>query len=104
MLKGPIWPLLPEEPANIGLSMLKNRQQPRETEVAIGKERPKSEAEEMQLPIERMMPFPLLQDTNINGKTSCALCEYVLHYIQDSVTNPATEVIYFKMLIYILIM
>lgn len=92
--QAPIWPLLPETPATIGLSMLK---QLRETEVTIGKERPKSEAEEMQLPIERLMPSPLLQGTllkvkgDVNGKTTCALCEYVLHYIQDSVTNPAME-------------
>lgn len=96
-LKGPIWPLLPEKPAQIGLSMLKNKQL-RETEVTIGKERSKSEAEEMQLPIERLMP-PLLQGANVNGKTTCALCEYVLHYIQDSVTNPQTEVIHFKILV-----
>ncbi|XP_067214936.1 prosaposin [Linepithema humile] len=90
--QGPIWPLLPEEAAKIGLNMVKSRQQLREAEVAIGKERPKSEAEEMQLPIERMMPSALLQGGGgVNGKVTCALCEYVLHYIQDSATNPATE-------------
>jgi saposin len=98
VLKGPIWPLLPEELANVGLSIMKNRQQLREAEVAIGKVRPKSEVEEMQLPIERLTP-PLLQGASVSGKTTCALCEYLLHYIQDSVSNPATEVTYFKILI-----
>jgi len=89
--------LLPKETADIGLSIIKNRQQLEEAEVAIGKERPKLEAEEMQLPIERITP-PLLQGASVGGKTTCALCEYILHYIQDSMTNPATEVIYFKIL------
>lgn len=69
-------------------------EQPRKTEieVAIGKEHPKSEAEEMQLPLERLMPFPLLQTEGVNGVKTCELCEYILHYVQDAITNPITEV------------
>lgn len=65
-------------------------------EVTIGKEHPKSEAEEMQLPLERFMPYPLLQSESINGTQACTLCEYLLHYIQDAITNPITEVINIK--------
>lgn len=53
----------------------------------------KSEVESMQLPIERLSPFPISEGPlGVTGKTTCALCEYVLHYIQDSMTNPTTEV------------
>lgn len=72
--------------------MNNNKQDQKEIEVTIGKDHQKSEAEEMQLPIERLAPFPLLQVESVNGKEACALCEYLLHYIQDIVTNPATEV------------
>ncbi|XP_020280351.1 prosaposin [Pseudomyrmex gracilis] len=85
---GPIWPLLPEESAKIGLSILNSKQ--KKDVVAIGK---KSEAEEMQLPIERMMPSLLLSPDygSIENKQTCALCEYILHYIQDTISSPTTE-------------
>lgn len=67
-------------------------QQPKEVEVTIGKEHPKSEAEEMQLPLERFMPYPLLQSESVDGTGACTLCEYLLHYIQDAISNPVTEV------------
>lgn len=54
----------------------------------------KSEVEAMQLPIERTVPFPVsegLLDTK--GTETCALCEYILHFIQEAITNPTTEVI-----------
>lgn len=65
--------------------------------VAIGK---KSEAEEMQLPIERMMPplFLFPDYGSIENKQACALCEYILHYIQETVSSPATEVINLKII------
>lgn len=54
----------------------------------------KSEVEAMQLPIERLMPFPISQGgLGVEGKESCAFCEYVLHYIQEAITDPVTEVI-----------
>jgi len=78
-----------------------NTKERKEVEVAIGKEHPKSEVEEMQLskaeamqlPIERLIPYPLLQAESVNGKEACVLCEYVLHYIQNVVTDPTNEVI-----------
>jgi len=69
------------------------QEQARKDEVEVGKEHPKSEAEEMQLPLERLMPYPLLQTESVNGTKACTLCEYLLHYIQDTITNPVTEVI-----------
>lgn len=87
-IQGPIWPLVPVEVAKIGMNIMRE-EQPKE--VTIGKEHPKSEAEEMQLPLERFMPFPLLQSESINGTKACTLCEYLLHYIQDTITNPVTE-------------
>lgn len=72
------------------------KEQSKDVEVTIGKEHPKSEAEEMQLPIERLMPYPLLQSESVNGTKACTMCEYLLHYLQDTITNPATEVINIK--------
>ncbi|XP_067008274.1 uncharacterized protein Sap-r [Anabrus simplex] len=40
------------------------------------------------LPIERMMPQTL---TYFANKEGCALCEYVLHYLQLALTAPASE-------------
>ncbi|XP_050459796.1 prosaposin isoform X1 [Cataglyphis hispanica] len=91
-IQAPIWPLVPEKVAKVGMSIMNNnKQDQKEIEVTIGKDHQKSEAEEMQLPIERLAPFPLLQVESVNGKEACALCEYLLHYIQDTVTNPAIE-------------
>lgn len=79
-----------------------NSKQKKDVEVAIGTDHhSRSEAEEMQLPnaeamqlpIERLMPYPLLQAESVNGKETCALCEYLLHYIQNVVTDPTNEVI-----------
>ncbi|RLU22887.1 hypothetical protein DMN91_005165 [Ooceraea biroi] len=103
MGQGPIWPLLPVESAKLGLKLM-NSKQKKEVEVAIGNKHSTSEAEEMQmpkaeamqLPIERLVPLPyplLLQSSaeGVNGKETCALCEYVLHYIQNVVTDPKNE-------------
>ncbi|KMQ91333.1 proactivator polypeptide, partial [Lasius niger] len=90
-IQGPIWPLVPRKLAKVGMSIMNNKQDQKEIEVTIGKDHIKSEAEEMQLPIERLMPFPLLQEAGIQGKEACALCEYLLHYIQDTITNPTNE-------------
>lgn len=44
--------------------------------------------EELQLPIERLMP-PHAQEM-YNSET-CVFCEYFLHYLQQAITNPSTE-------------
>lgn len=90
-IQGPIWPLIPEKLVKVKDSIMNDKQNQKEIEVTIGKDHLKSEAEEMQLPIERLSPFPLLQPESVNGKEACALCEYLLHYIQDTVTDPANE-------------
>lgn len=90
-IQGPIWPLIPEKLVKVKDSIMNDKQDQKEIEVTIGKDHLKSEAEEMQLPIERLSPFPLLQPESVNGKEACALCEYLLHYIQDTVTDPANE-------------
>lgn len=52
----------------------------------------KSEVEAMQLPIERTVPFPVSEDLlDTKGTETCALCEYILHFIQEAITNPTTE-------------
>ena len=54
----------------------------------------KTEVEAMQLPIERLSPFPMSQGSlDTKGTETCALCEYILHFIQETITNPNTEVI-----------
>lgn len=90
-IQGPIWPLIPKKLTRVGLNIMNNKQNEKEIEVTIGKNHPKSEAEEMQLPIERLMPLPLLQEESVHGKEACALCEYLLHYIQQSLTDPTNE-------------
>ncbi|XP_044260059.1 prosaposin [Tribolium madens] len=44
--------------------------------------------EDMQLPIERMMP-PHTQE--LYNSQTCVFCEYFLHYLQQAITSPATE-------------
>lgn len=85
----PIWPLLPLNVEELGVRISQNLNKNMEPE----KSEPlsKSEVEGMQLGIERMFPFPLSDGPVVNGKVSCGLCEYVMHYIQDSLTNPTTE-------------
>lgn len=90
---GPIWPLIPEAPTKIGMEIMNEAKEKLiKNEAKVTHER--TEAEEMQLPIERMhlpifesVPFP----TGLAGSQSCALCEYLLHYIQQAITNPITE-------------
>lgn len=45
--------------------------------------------ETAQLPIELLMP-PHIQ--NIYSKETCLFCEYFLHFVQESITDPKTEV------------
>lgn len=45
--------------------------------------------EEQQLPIERVMPPEL---TVLYNKEVCEFCEYFLHFVQQEITNPKTEV------------
>ncbi|XP_015439486.1 PREDICTED: prosaposin [Dufourea novaeangliae] len=84
----PVWPLLPLNLAEISAQTFQESKKNKETEKS--EELRESEIEAMQLPIDRMLPFPL-SEAPVGGKVSCALCEYVLHYIQDALTNPTTD-------------
>lgn len=81
----PVWPLLPARQVELGMRLLK-KEKKNSASPEIG------EAETMQLPLERMMPFPIKTELdNVDSKESCALCEYVLHFIQQEITKPETE-------------
>ena len=81
----PIWPLVPNDAAEIGMRIFQDAK----NDLKNNKEEElsESEVEAMQLPIERMLPFPL-SDGPVEGNESCAACEYVLHFIQNAITNP----------------
>ncbi|CAK9795646.1 PSAP [Anthophora quadrimaculata] len=86
----PIWPLLPENAAQKGMQIFQGAK--KDLENNNDEQLSKSEVEAMQLPIERLVPFPMSEGLlDVKGKETCALCENVLHYIQNVITNPATE-------------
>lgn len=92
--EGPIWPLLPEKSYNIGSEIVTRRKNLGENGAGIKPESKKTEAEEMQLPIERLLGPSLLvgaPQMDQKGKKECAFCEYLLHYLQEVFTYPATE-------------
>lgn len=92
---GPIMPLVPQRSAEIGVRIL-NAHKTKNVGVGGSGQRkifPKTEADEMQLPIERFQPFATLAMPNmdVEGQASCAFCEYFLHYVQQAITSPTTE-------------
>lgn len=87
----PIWPLLPQNVEQIGLRIFQNSNKDvKPKQEKNSKPLSESEIEGMQLDTDRMFPFPVSESLVEDGK-SCTLCEYVLHFLQDSLTNPATE-------------
>jgi hypothetical protein len=44
--------------------------------------------EQAQLPIDRLMP----PHSQLYNSETCVFCEYFLHYLQQAITDPATEV------------
>ncbi|OAD53035.1 Proactivator polypeptide [Eufriesea mexicana] len=86
---GPIWPLVPKDAAEIGIH---NFQSKNKNLVGDNKQLSESEVEAMQLPIERLVPFPISEGLlGTEGTEVCALCEYILHFLQDEVTDPNSE-------------
>ncbi|XP_043672943.1 prosaposin [Vespula pensylvanica] len=84
-ITGPIAPLIPTKVAEIGVRILNKK---------IDTKNNNTEVEEMQLPIERYgISFngPKISQTGAESKEGCALCEYVLHYIQIAITDPTNE-------------
>lgn len=47
--------------------------------------------QQAQLPIERLTPphMQIVYNTQV-----CTFCEYFLHYVQEAITNPSTEVLF----------
>lgn len=78
----------------IGTEIVSKRKNLGEHGAGTRQESKKTEAEEMQLPIERMGPSVLMgaPQMDVNGKKECAFCEYLLHYLQQVFTYPLTEV------------
>ncbi|XP_011300553.1 proactivator polypeptide [Fopius arisanus] len=90
-----IMPLLPLHSAEIGIRVL-NEQNEKNVEIGgVGQSSayPRTEADEMQLPIERFQPFATLSlpKMDVEGQKTCAFCEYLLHYLQQVITSPTTE-------------
>lgn len=48
---------------------------------------PSSAPELLQLPVERLMPQSIIQQS----KEMCQMCELFLHYMQVEITNPVSE-------------
>lgn len=86
----PLVPWLRPKQKEIAVRVLKGTTKPKEIESG-SEELSESEVESLQLPIERLVPFPALQGQRNQGKQSCALCEYILHYVQQAITDPVTE-------------
>lgn len=54
----------------------------------------KTEAEEMQLPYERYegaFPALLMPNMDNKGQETCAFCEYLLHFVQQMITDPKID-------------
>ncbi|XP_033329739.2 prosaposin isoform X1 [Megalopta genalis] len=89
----PIWPLLPQNVEQIGLRIFQNsNKNVKSKKEEKSKPLSESEIEGMQLDISRMFPFPLSEGpVKVNGKSYCVICEYILHYIQETLSNRTTE-------------
>ncbi|XP_022910966.2 prosaposin [Onthophagus taurus] len=76
----PIRPLLPVQSANKAIALAGKK---------VGKvnlEKP----EMMQLPIERVFP-PFGAPNEVYNQQACVFCEYLLHYLQEAITEPSSE-------------
>ncbi|XP_043267105.1 prosaposin [Venturia canescens] len=91
---GPIWPLLPEKSLKIATEIALERKNVGEHGAGTRQEAKKTEADEMQLPIERIMGPSVIMGApqmDLQGKKECAFCEYFLHYMQQVFSYPVTE-------------
>lgn len=90
-LSNSIAPLIPVKAAEIGVRILNKK-----ADGKVESKRYNTEAEEMQLPLERFHISSNDQQTlqhapGVEGKATCSLCEYLLHYIQETITDPTNE-------------
>lgn len=93
VFNGPISPLLPEAPKQIAVRIMNEK---KDLDQSASKNiHPHSEAEEMQLPIERIQgPFSSLAfpQMDVKGQKTCTFCETLMHYLQQIISTPSTEV------------
>ncbi|KAI4489481.1 hypothetical protein M0802_011093 [Mischocyttarus mexicanus] len=88
-MTGPIAPLLSAKATEIGVRILNNKMQTK-----VEKKHRNTEVEEMQLPFERYglsLGSSIVSQPGIESKEGCALCEYILHYLQGAITDPTNE-------------
>lgn len=97
-----MWALLPPSTARKSVQILSQPQEkliggdeansykPKTVKIVqVGSEVTVDHPELVQLPIERMMPHSL----TLSGNTQlCTFCEYFLHFVQQEITDPKTEV------------
>lgn len=87
---GSIAPLIPVDAGEIGVRIFSNSK----TNAKSNDKHYNTEAEEMQLPLKKYhVSFNGLQTSpaGAEGTKTCALCEYILHFVQEAITNPITE-------------
>lgn len=91
MKDAPIMPLLPViEPAQVKVTIEKLEKHEKKQ---LGAGEPKFSQQEildMQLPIDHLMGAANPQDL-VEGGELCTICEYTLHFIQESLATPATD-------------
>lgn len=91
----PISPLLPIESVDKATELMAENQENKLHRVNLEKAGSNvqilQKPEMMQLPIERI--FPSFGAPEVYNQQTCVFCEYLLHYLQEAITEPATEVI-----------
>jgi saposin len=86
-----IIPLLPVQTAQIALEITPAPTQKPLIRINMGKDSSSvkimESPEQAQLPIDRLMP----PHSQLYNSETCVFCEYFLHYLQQAITDPATE-------------
>ncbi|KAG8037667.1 hypothetical protein G9C98_005878 [Cotesia typhae] len=94
-LDGPIMPLLPIESASVAIEIAKERKTKKAHNLGEnGAGIKKTEADEMQLPTDLLstsLHILGMPNMDVNGQKTCALCEFVLHELQQEITETSTE-------------
>jgi hypothetical protein len=50
-----------------------------------------ADVQNAQLPVDRMLPQTVM---DVSNKEECVFCQYFLHYVQQAITDPKTEVLH----------
>lgn len=98
-------PLLPTDSESVAIKISQERKTKKMNNLGENgagiRKYPKSEADEMQLPAERLgssLTLLGMPNMDVSGQKSCAMCEFVLHELQKEMTQSSTEVRYFKII------